>query len=207
MDDLIPALRMLERILVVGFGGLSIYLGYKLFFHLPTNTDQKGKIELPGVKIVLSRVGPGIFFCAFGSIVLLQSLYEEIQVKRSYSADKEIAQTVSSTLEQEKEHAQGSTEYFAGAGALTNNAASDDVGPFSLRSSTVRMYVAQLNCMSNKLDPQKSQVKLQNSFEMAKFGIFKLGWDSDEHGDFRAFITDPLRHKLAPEFTASVPQC
>lgn len=54
MDDLIPALRMLERIIVVGFGGLSIYLGYKLFFHLPHNVDHQGKFELPGIKIILS---------------------------------------------------------------------------------------------------------------------------------------------------------
>jgi len=77
-DVFIISLRMLERLMVVGFGGMSIYLGYKLFFHLPHQTDQQGEIELPGMKVVLSRVGPGVFFLVFGAFILITNLHQGI---------------------------------------------------------------------------------------------------------------------------------
>jgi hypothetical protein len=43
-DSLVVVLRMFERMMVVGFGGMAIYLGYRLFFHLPHQTDQQGEI-------------------------------------------------------------------------------------------------------------------------------------------------------------------
>jgi hypothetical protein len=55
-------LRALERLLDAAIGGLSIYLGYRLFLRLPDKTDSQGKIILPGkISIFLSRVGPGVF--------------------------------------------------------------------------------------------------------------------------------------------------
>ncbi|MYM64000.1 hypothetical protein [Pseudomaricurvus sp. HS19] len=79
MDDPV-VLRMIERIIGVLIAGMAIFLGYRLFFHLPFQNDGKGKIELPGVKVVLSRVGPGVFFAAFGSIILYYSLTSTVSV-------------------------------------------------------------------------------------------------------------------------------
>ena len=70
----IMMLRMLERVLAVTIGGIAIYFGYRLFALLPTQSDSAGKIELPGVSVVLSKVGPGVFFAAFGSFVLFKAL-------------------------------------------------------------------------------------------------------------------------------------
>ena len=70
MDENIALVRMFERILVVLVGGLSIYLGYRLFFHLPMEKRSGGELTFPGMKVVLTRVGPGVFFAAFGSVVL-----------------------------------------------------------------------------------------------------------------------------------------
>ena len=81
MDDPVVILRMLERIIAVIISGLSIYFGYRLFFHLPFERGHEGQLELPGVKIVLSRVGPGVFFAAFGTVVLFYSLTTPINVK------------------------------------------------------------------------------------------------------------------------------
>ena len=89
MDDPVTILRMMERILAVLIGGMAIYLGYRLFFHLPFERGHKGELELPGVKIVLSRVGPGVFFAAFGSIVLFFSLTEQVSVTRSVQSQAE----------------------------------------------------------------------------------------------------------------------
>ncbi len=85
--NLVLILRMLERLMVVGFGGMAIFLGYKLFFHLPYQADQEGKLELPGIKIVLSRVAPGIFFLAFGAIILSQNLNQGISQSIKLAAD------------------------------------------------------------------------------------------------------------------------
>lgn len=71
-------LRMLERLLVVAIGGLTIYLGYRLFIDLPLQTNQQGKIELPGLSVTLSKVGPGIFFCAFGCLVIAYALAKPV---------------------------------------------------------------------------------------------------------------------------------
>ena len=74
-------MRLAERILAVMIGGLTIYLGYRLFLSMPQTTDAEGRFKLPwNTSIVLSRVGPGIFFALFGSIVVGSSLYRSIQV-------------------------------------------------------------------------------------------------------------------------------
>jgi hypothetical protein len=72
---------MVERILAVVIAGGAIYLGYRLFFHLPFERNDKGELELPGVKIVLSRVGPGVFFAVFGTLVLYYSMTNPVIVK------------------------------------------------------------------------------------------------------------------------------
>lgn len=76
MDEfsLLIALRMAERVLAVAIAGLTIYLGFRLFANLPTSDGSSGKIELPGFGVVLSRVGPGVFFAVFGAAVLIWSL-------------------------------------------------------------------------------------------------------------------------------------
>ena len=69
-------LRGIERLMVVVVGGLSVYLGYRLFLNLPEQKDSEGRLKLPGdISIYLSRVGPGIFFALFGSMIVTASLY------------------------------------------------------------------------------------------------------------------------------------
>ncbi len=73
-------IRSFERILDAIIGGVSIYLGYRLFLKLPEKMDSQGKIVLPGnISIYLSRVGPGVFFALFGAAVIALSLHHTIQ--------------------------------------------------------------------------------------------------------------------------------
>jgi hypothetical protein len=92
MDDF--ALRAIERILDAVIGGLSIYFGYRLFLSVPrSGADRDGttrepsasasadavgssaEFKLPGdISIILTRVGPGIFFALFGAVVVVTSL-------------------------------------------------------------------------------------------------------------------------------------
>ncbi|SHE81787.1 hypothetical protein SAMN02745206_00892 [Desulfacinum infernum DSM 9756] len=90
MDPII--FRPLERILAVLIGGVSIYLGYRLFLHLPEKTDSQGRIVLPGnISVYLSRVGPGVFFALFGAAVVALSLYRAVQYEASGPAGEQAA--------------------------------------------------------------------------------------------------------------------
>ncbi len=83
MDSTLIAVSMhgLERIVAVALGGLAVYYGFKLFLVLPTQTQSDGKITLPGMSVVLAKAGPGLFFVAFGALVILASLFRPVQVK------------------------------------------------------------------------------------------------------------------------------
>ena len=55
-------LRVIERVLAVVVGGMSVYLGYRLFIKLPEQMDSSGKVVLPGgISVFVSRIGPGVF--------------------------------------------------------------------------------------------------------------------------------------------------
>ena len=77
----IQILRGMERIIAVLIGGFSVYLGYRLFMNLPEQKDSEGRIILPGdISVYLSRVGPGVFFALFGSVVLGISFYFQLTI-------------------------------------------------------------------------------------------------------------------------------
>jgi hypothetical protein len=61
-------IRATERLLVVGTGALSIWLGYLLFRAVRATGESDAHIKLPGdVTVMLTRVGPGVFFALFGT--------------------------------------------------------------------------------------------------------------------------------------------
>jgi hypothetical protein len=100
MDDF--ALRAIERILDAVIGGISIYLGYRLFLSVPRRGGDRDRVgrgsrasasadegassaefKLPGdVSIILTRVGPGIFFALFGAAVVVTSLSKGMSYHR-----------------------------------------------------------------------------------------------------------------------------
>ena len=68
-------LRLLERLIAVSMGGLAIYLGYRLFRSVKVTGEGDATVKLPGdVTVMISRVGPGVFFALFGALVLGASL-------------------------------------------------------------------------------------------------------------------------------------
>ena len=73
--------RGLERLFAVIVAALCIYLGYLLFTKLPEKSDSSGKVILPGgISIYLSRVGPGVFFALFGSIIIIYSIITQLEI-------------------------------------------------------------------------------------------------------------------------------
>ena len=67
MDPLL--FRSIERIVSVLIGGLSIFLGYRLFSSVRGQSDGKGTFKFPmHTSGVLTKVGPGVFFALFGAV-------------------------------------------------------------------------------------------------------------------------------------------
>lgn len=76
----IEILRMVERLVAVGFGGVSLVLGFKLFM-LGGDDAQRGQVEFFKIfKIKALQFGPGLFFALFGAWILITSLHSEVTV-------------------------------------------------------------------------------------------------------------------------------
>jgi hypothetical protein len=80
-------LRVIERVLAVVVGGMSVYLGYRLFIKLPEQKDSSGKVVLPGgISVFVSRIGPGVFFSLFGAAVVVVSLQQGLELNLANKA-------------------------------------------------------------------------------------------------------------------------
>lgn len=81
-------LRMLERIIIALCGGMSIFLGYRLFISVPFAKTGSGKFEFPKLgKIALSHIGPGVFFALFGAGILVVGLLQSTKYQSRGSFD------------------------------------------------------------------------------------------------------------------------
>ena len=71
----------IQHIVTIGVGLMSVYLGYRLFLELPRRREGESKLDLPGgVSIMLSRIGPGIFFALFGAGMIIYSIMKPIEI-------------------------------------------------------------------------------------------------------------------------------
>lgn len=85
--------RGIERLLVV-IGGLFFgYLGYRLFLYGVSEGNGKLETESQFFKLTFSGSGPGLFFMAFGALVLIFSVFS------SATATQEVNQDVSQRFE------------------------------------------------------------------------------------------------------------
>lgn len=69
----IEVIRAFERLLIVLFSGVSIILGWHLF-KVGVVDQQSASLSGKGYKFTLQKVGPGVFFSLFGSIVMSVAL-------------------------------------------------------------------------------------------------------------------------------------
>ena len=79
-------MRMVERIIVVFGGILSIYLGYLLFHLAHLKSESGGKFKTDVFEFTVSKVGPGVFFALFGAYVLYASLSHSISTTETTNA-------------------------------------------------------------------------------------------------------------------------
>lgn len=175
-------LREIERIIVVVIGGISIYLGYRLFLKLP-NLDSEGKITFPwDISILLSRVGPGVFFALFGAAVVIFSLYRTIE----YSELKPSAAPQATAASGENPMVTHSLE-FTGLGS---NLTAGDIQALEDARALLRKDIAILNTILRQLSPdlpEQDRGSAQRAIARVKFALMKSVWIDRDWGSKVAF--------------------
>ena len=193
MDPL--ELRLIERILAVLIGGVSIVLGYRLFIKLPKQKDSSGKVTLPGdISIFFSRVGPGVFFSLFGAAVVVVSLQHGLEL--------DVANRASVTAESTEKTASVKVRYM-GDGAGEPDPARRD----ALRVEA-RRTIAELNrfptLLASTVDASR-RTDVAQAVRESKLALMGMVWGAD-WGDFLKFRnwvndgeTDPVPPGFATE--------
>jgi hypothetical protein len=75
---------VVERLVIVLLGGVSVILGWALFRQQLSN-DGQAEISHLGFHVVLRRIGPGVFFALFGAAVLSFALARPVSVEVTQS--------------------------------------------------------------------------------------------------------------------------
>ena len=187
-------LRVMERVLAVVIGGLSILLGYRLFIKLPEQKDSSGKVILPGdISIFFSRVGPGVFFSLFGAAVVVVSLQHGLEL--------DLANKSSVTAESTEKTANLKVRYMGGADEL------DPAKRDALRAEA-RRTIAELNKLPTMLAanvPASRRTDVAQAVRDSKLALIGMVWGAD-WGDFSKFRnwvndgeTDPVPPGFSPE--------
>lgn len=70
--------RGIERLIIVAFGGLSIYLGFRLFDRASVTAGEMSA-QAGSISLTLRKVWPGVFFAAFGMFILVISMLSRLE--------------------------------------------------------------------------------------------------------------------------------
>ncbi len=84
----VEVLRMVERLIITLSGCMGLFLGYRLFKGGILNIADAEWQGL-GLKLKLSKASPGIFFCIFGTFILVTSLSHEVQYSQSGGGEEQ----------------------------------------------------------------------------------------------------------------------
>lgn len=172
-DVIAVSARSLERLIDVLLGGLAIYYGFRLFLVVPLETQGDGRIKLPGLSVVLAKVGPGVFFTAFGVVVLVVSLTNPISLDSGYVGASAAAPPPNVQL-------RGPAEQQA-------NAIDDQ------QRSRVQLAIAAINCstrLATNGNPRMPAADAENASRDAKLALMATVWSAQEWGSFEAFTKE-----------------
>ena len=160
-------LRTMERLLAVLIGGMTIYLGYRLFLALPERREGEGKFELPGgISIFISRVGPGVFFSLFGVAVVGLSIQSSIEYSRGSIAASDARPAVSANWE--------------GYIGLTPDSMDLSSGSAESRRIRMRRELTFMNELPDLMRPDLNEAEESRAtahVERVKLGLMASVWD------------------------------
>jgi len=177
-------LRALERLIAVIIGGLSIYLGYRLFIAVKATGEGSGEVKLPGdMTVILSRVGPGVFFALFGALVVGASLAFPVRYSES-----ELSNAVGANIQTTKDisgFAASPDRGYPASVAMIGNAVEPGINHESMEIERLRVreHIAYLNQVQNLVEPILDQVQQQRVHQRSRavklylmHGIWDQGW-------------------------------
>ncbi len=181
MDAMLTVIltRALERLLIVAVGALAVYIGYRLFVLMPLRKEGEGKLDLPGgVSIVLSRIGPGVFFALFGAGLIAYSA-----APVSFKLPQEMLEVA-----RQANAASGYAEYVGMTDQARAARAERVVPPDA--SVPREVVVETLNSVAeNALTDLTGSQKLDADIAIreAKLALMREIWDETRWGDYAAF--------------------
>lgn len=181
MDPLL--LRFLERLTVILIGGMTIYLGFRLFMVVPEQKDSTGKVILPwDISIILTRIGPGVFFALFGVVAVGLSLVKPLEIDvKSHTA----TETLNSTV-----------RYAASPEPVDRKTNADS-------RALLRREIATLNTIPNLLSKDLAKHErdsVERSLRRTKLALLKPAWGSPDEGfiDYSTFERWALSEETGP---------
>lgn len=114
--------RGIERWMIVVGGLIFGYLGYKLYLYGVDKGHGKLQAENQFFKLTFSGSGPGLFFMAFGALILVSSVYSTGTVTReTLLGDPAQASASSSNRAQIRLSGEKTTIVYHGGGAVACN--------------------------------------------------------------------------------------
>ena len=78
--------RIAERLLITFFGGMSLWLGWRLFWARARVLEQQAEFSFKSFVVKFQRVAPGIFFAAFGAVLLSLSVWRPLTLSNPSSS-------------------------------------------------------------------------------------------------------------------------
>jgi hypothetical protein len=197
---IMPLARAVERVLTVAAGVLAIYCGYRLFSMFPAApTDSSGRLELPGVKVVFARVGPGLLFAALGIAVLAVSLRSPISIR---SDERGIVPSGPTTVAVAPAVAPAGTKPVVHEKVIT---VSGSVGSARATPAALVAQLAELACverlaLQNSAKYPGSSGAAKEAVQTAREALVLASWQK-EWGDpdtFRRWVSDEATPGVAP---------
>lgn len=175
-------LNGIQHIITIIVGMAAFFLGYRLFIEMPRRREGETKLDLPGgVSIMLSRIGPGIFFALFGAGMIIYSITKPIEIT-------DIAEQVAS--------ADGATRSLrsrslTGLGDTTGNAGMPETPRPALPEASVDRgrVIAALNGIAAQAQQNASASALLDvsvAVRESKLALMRETWQA-EWGDYAAF--------------------
>jgi hypothetical protein len=171
--------RAIERLLSVVIGGLSIYLGYRLFAAVKATGEGDAQVKLPGdITVMMSRVAPGVFFALFGAVVVAVALGRPV-----------------STSEITRTAAGGASERTSTVSGLGGSAAGPQDSPAELAVARLRIrdQIMFLNRLDASPDPQTSEQEARAAsrhIRDIKLYLMRSVWGADwgDTQDFQLWV-------------------
>ncbi len=182
----------IQHILTILVGMCSVYLGYRLFLHMPKRREGETRLDLPGgVSILLSRVGPGTFFALFGAAMIVYSITKPLEVKDI--AENVVTADGGNSIRRDRS--------LTGLGTANAAQTTEKATRFAIPRAVI---IGRLNAILAEAENTKSGsqlLDLQIAVKEAKLSLLREAWNSEwgDYDRFHRWITERFGQGAPPE--------